>query len=246
MRTAYEVFGQMYPALNARLDPADGLDELYRTSIHFRRQKDFAFAVLGGREKDNQPAEPLFRSDLFQLIRACPPTPMGYQSAAYLAVAYELGHRPAMFLMCFPGHVGPIGGGGWRFDGLYDVKTNNRYRDYTLGPLAAEQVANFKRCEDMAEWGTANRAFHYQDVVALDNDINERATHAGYPNWTFSSYSLRRGRVSEKIADHMFNGRTKVEAMDLVREDLGWATSGDTIQDYITPIGKWFLNVISH
>lgn len=244
MRIAYEVFGQLYPALNALLDPEQGLEELFRTSIHYRRQKDFAFSVLGGREKDNQPAEPLFRSDLLRLIRTCPPTPKGYRSAAYLAIAYELGHRPAMFLMCFPGHVRPLVGGGWRFDGLYDVKTNNRYRDYTLGEQASEEVANFKRCEDMCEWGIVNRAFHFQSVVALDNDINERATHAGFPAWTFSSYSLRRGRVSEKIADHMFNGSSKVVAMELVREDLGWATSGDTIQDYITPIGKLLLNAI--
>lgn len=233
----------MYPALNAMLDPKDGIDHLYRTSRFFRNEKDFCFATTGGREKDNQPAEPMYESDLICLMRACPPTPKGYRSSAYLAVSWELGHRPALFLMAFPGNVHLIHGNVWRFDGMFDVKTNNRYKDYNLAERAAEEVENFKRCEDMCVWGTVNRAFHFKDVVALDNDINERSIHGGFPLWWFSSYGPRRGNVSESVANLMFGGHTKEEAMKIVAADIGWASSADTIQDYITPLGKSFCSL---
>jgi hypothetical protein len=235
---AYESFGSLYPALNPLVDPKDGVDELNRTSLFFRRTKEFCFAVLGGREKDTQAAEDMYDSDLERIIDACPPTPSGYRTVTYLSIAKELGHRPAMFLYCFPGHVRRLPNGRWRFEGLYDVKTSNRYRDYTLHQRSEEAIENFRRAEPMREWGTANTAFHYASVEALDMDINERATKAGYPNWTFSSYSPRRGRVNERIGNLIFQGYSLNRALTAVRTELGWATAGDTAQDYVSPLGK--------
>jgi hypothetical protein len=235
---AYESFGSLYPALNPLVDPKDGVDELNRTSLFFRHTKEFCFAVLGGCEKDTQAAEDMYDSDLERIIDACPPTPSGYRTVTYLSIAKELGHRPAMFLYCFPGHVRRLPNGRWRFEGLYDVKTSNRYRDYTLHQRSEEAIENFRRAEPMREWGTANTAFHYASVEALDMDINERATKAGYPNWTFSSYSPRRGRVNERIGNLIFQGYSLNRALTAVRTELGWATAGDTAQDYVSPLGK--------
>ena len=73
---AYECLGALYPQLNPLVDPKDGIDQLYRTSLYFRRTKEFCFAVLGGREKDNQPAEEMYESDLEFIIIGTPPTPI--------------------------------------------------------------------------------------------------------------------------------------------------------------------------
>jgi len=235
---AYECFGTLYPALNPLVDPKDGVDNLNRTSLFFRRTKEFCFSVLGGREKDTQPAEDMYESDLALIVRGTPTTPTGYRTIAYLSIAMELGHRPAMFLLCFPGHIRQLPNGRWRFEGLYDVKTNNRYRDYTLSERSAAAIENLRRTEPMREWGTVNTCFHYSSVEALDMDINERATKSGYPNWTFSSYSPRRGRVNERIGNLILQGQSLNTALGTVRTEIGWASAGDTAQDYMSPLGE--------
>ena len=241
---AYDEFGRLYPALNALVDPDEGVKEIYRTSLSFRRQKDFCFAVLGGREKDILPAEDMYSSDMEILLRAIQPNGTGCRLSAYLLVGFELGHRPAMFLLCFPGHVRQHNNGRWRFEGLYDVKTNHRYHDYTLTQNVSDHITDFKRAEPLRDWAVANTCFHYDGVEHLDQEIYHYLERAGYPLFFFSSYSIRRGMINEMIANFILQGQTREQAVGTVRERIGWASAGDTAQDYISPIGMWCSSLI--
>lgn len=243
----YEEFGRHFPGLNANPDPEVGLRELESTSLYYRRTKEFCTAVLGGREKDIQAAEDMYENDLVAVLTACPPQPTGYRLGAYMCVAWEIGKRPAMFLLSFPDHVHQLPNGGWRFDGLYDVKTNNRYHDYTLGARAGEWVGLFKNCEDMRDWAIANTAFHYSSVEALDMEINEYVEKSGHLSWLFSSYSLRRGCFNQKLGNLILvDGLTREEAVRRVTMEFGWATAGDTGQDYLSPLGTFENDVINY
>lgn len=238
IRRVYEEVGEHFPALDPMVDAEIGVSRLLQTSKAFKREKEFCFAVLTGREHDRQPAEPMYYSDLMQILRGTPPTPAGYRSGAYLTIAHELGHRPAMFLMAYPDNVHLLQNGVWRFDGLFDVKTTNNYKDYNLDPLSAEWVDHFKRTEGMRVWASPNNAFHYANVCHLDMDIKERTIDGGYLRGYFSSYSVRRGCVSELVGNKMFQGHSKVDAIDFAREKIGWAIAGDTVQDYLSPLSK--------
>jgi hypothetical protein len=55
----------------------------------------------------------------------------------------------------------------------------------------------------MRHWTNPNTFFGFPDVVWLDMEINKYAVRAGYPNWYFSSYSLCRGMVNQKVGDYM-------------------------------------------
>lgn len=235
----------MFPALNPLPDGKVGVEQLLETSAYFLYQKQAAYAILGGNDKDTQPAEELYDSDLDIILPSLPPAPSGYRTGTFMLCSKELGQRPAVFFMAFPDHCRRIPAPGiiWRFEGLYDVKTNNRYMEFTLdNNRCSEWMERFKSCEGMREWAHANVMFHYLNAAQADVDISKHCVKAGLPSGFFSSTSGRRGHVSEKIGNKiLLQNMSLWHASREVSQEIGWSYGSDTVTDYMSPLGEFVV-----
>jgi hypothetical protein len=185
-QNAYAMFGRRFPALNVAADPKLGLQTLLETSATLRRTKEFIFACLGGRDRETVPANIMTDNDLFRILEALPGTPSGHRLGAYLSIAHELGHRPAMYLLCFPSDIRPIPNTNpvrYMIEGLRDVKmTSSRVHSFALPDYVSFWVKRFIDSRPFRDWKSPSTFFGFSDVLQLDMEINKYAMRAGNPN----------------------------------------------------------------